>query len=262
MSLRFSTSVTLMFREHAFLDRFAAAKAAGFDGVEIQVMEGGAAETAAAARDAGVEIVVLNAPLGDFLSGGAGLSGVPGREPEFRGGVEAAIAAACEMGRPFVHVGPSRVPDGASVDECRACFVDNINIALADADRRRIKLLLEPMNRADTPTALIGGVDEGAAFIREHFSGKLFLQFDIFHVARNGEDPIAKFREHRELIRHIQFSDVPGRGAPGTGELDFERIFGEIAASDYDGWTGAEYFPVGPTLETFGWREIQGVRGQ
>jgi hydroxypyruvate isomerase len=58
-------------------------------------------------------------------------------------------------------------------------------------------------------------------------------------------------------IAHIQVADVPGRGAPGTGELDFEALFGQLAAQGYRGWIGLEYQPHDPadSSTSFGWRK-------
>jgi len=83
--MKLAASVSLMFRELPLLDRFDAARRAGFHGVEIQRLhEGDPAEMARAAQDAGVQVVLVNCGLADYLQGGPGLSGVPGRELEFR----------------------------------------------------------------------------------------------------------------------------------------------------------------------------------
>ena len=58
-------------------------------------------------------------------------------------------------------------------------------------------------------------------------------------------------------IAHIQVADVPDRGAPRTGELDFEALFGQLTAQGYAGWIGCEYKPSDPadSSTSFGWRE-------
>ena len=48
---------------------------------------------------------------------------------------------------------------------------------------------------------------------------------------------------YRESILHVQVADSPGRGAPGTGTVDFEPLFARLAAHEYDGWVGLEYLP-------------------
>ena len=251
--MKFSTSINFLFSEHPFLERFAAAKDAGFEGVEIQLLESPAEEAAQAAKSAGIEVALLNAPMGDFLSNGPGLSGVPNREAEFTTAIREAIAAADAMGAKHVHVGPSRIPEGEECGKCLASLISNLEIAVGFADEAGVTLLLEPMNRQDTPTALVNSVAGAAEILRKYFGRKIGLQFDLYHVAQNGDDPVALFHQHKDIISHIQFSDSPGRGAPGMGKIDFDAAFSAINESGYDGWVGAEYFPGGPTRETLGW---------
>jgi len=48
-----------------------------------------------------------------------------------------------------------------------------------------------------------------------------------------------------------------GDPVPGTGELDFEALFGQLAAQGYAGWIGCEYKPRDPadSSTSFGWRK-------
>jgi hydroxypyruvate isomerase len=259
--LRFSTSVNFLFGELPFLDRFAAARRAGFHGVEIQFLEASAVEVARAAREAGVEIVLLNLDMGDLFTGGPGISGVPGRETMFIGALDAALDAAQETAARCLHFGPSRVPAGAGRAECLATYRANIDAALAREPftSGRVQGLLEPMNAADMPDALFTEISRAAEFVRGGFGGRLGLQFDVYHVAKSGADVVAAWQDCRDCVRHVQFSDVPGRGEPGSGTLDFPAIFAAIEGSGYAGWLGAEYFPARPTVETLGWlrREYQ-----
>jgi len=82
---------------------------------------------------------------------------------------------------------------------------------------------------------------------------ELFMQYDIYHMLMMGEKPEAFIAEHADKIGHIQFADCPGRGQPGTGRIDFDRIFSVIEKSSYSGWVGAEYKPVGTTMESLAW---------
>jgi hydroxypyruvate isomerase len=72
-----------------------------------------------------------------------------------------------------------------------------------------------------------------------------------------GEDLPELLARDADDIAHIQVADVPGRGAPGTGELDFEALFGQLAAQGYRGWIGLEYQPDEPadSSTSFGWRK-------
>ncbi|NIB42462.1 TIM barrel protein [Pseudomaricurvus alkylphenolicus] len=253
--MKFSTSVNFLFSEKPFLQRFAAARQAGIEGVEVQLMEAPAADIANASREAGVEVVLINVDMGDLLQGGPGLSGVPGREQEFAAAVEQAAENADITGSSFVHLGPSKVPDGTNREQCLATYLSNVEASLKldiFASGRSVPLL-EPMNPVDMPDALFSDIDEAASLLRREFGGAVGLQFDIYHVEKSGKNAVQAWHNHYDQIRHVQFSDTPNRQEPGTGEVDFEAIFKTIAESDYTGWVGAEYFPSRPSEQTLGW---------
>ncbi len=259
----FSTSVSMMFREFAPEARFSEAARAGFAGAEIQMLGEAAPDALArAARAAGVEIVLINVPMGDFLSGGAGLSGAPGREAAFRDAFLQALDAAGHLAPRFIHIGPSRLA-GAEREPCLDAYRRNLDMALTEADKRdvRAQLVIEAINRADFPDALFASTAEVAALIEAHYKGAVGILFDLYHVARNGEHPARLYADHAGLVSHIQFSDVPGRTPPGEGALDFASLFAEIEAAGYAGWYGAEYMPSRPTLETLGWLPRLAERG-
>jgi hydroxypyruvate isomerase len=79
------------------------------------------------------------------------------------------------------------------------------------------------------------------------------MQYDIYHMQMMGDNLDEFITQHAHKIGHIQFADCPGRGQPGTGRINFESIFSSIEKSDYSGWIGAEYKPVGATTDSLGW---------
>jgi hydroxypyruvate isomerase len=64
---------------------------------------------------------------------------------------------------------------------------------------------------------------------------------DLYHLAKMGEDVAEVLTRYRDRIMHVQMADPPGRGAPGTGTLDFEPAFAALARDGYTGWVGLEY---------------------
>ena len=58
---------------------------------------------------------------------------------------------------------------------------------------------------------------------------------DLYHLGKMGEDVAGTLTRDAADIAHIQVADVPDRGAPGTGELDYEALFGQLAAQGYAG---------------------------
>ena len=81
----------------------------------------------------------------------------------------------------------------------------------------------------------------------------LKLMFDCYHVQIMGGDLTRRLERLLPIIGHIQFADVPARGAPGTGELNYAHIFRKIDDLGWKAPLGAEYKPGGPTEATLGW---------
>lgn len=253
MPIRFSTSVSMMFREHGVQERLCAARDAGFEGVEIQMHAEAPTQAWVASREAaGIDVALINVDMGDFLGGGLGLSGVPGREEAFRAAAEQTLQLAKALGCRHVHVGPSRVPEGTPREACIETLMANLEHMLPQADALGIRLLLEPLNRVETPTVLLADVEEAARLMGSRLAGRVGLQFDVYHVVLSGADPAEALMRVRPNVAHVQFSDAPGRKPPGGGQVDFRRFLQTLKASGYDGWCAAEYFaPMGAaaTLE-------------
>ena len=251
---RFSANITFLYRELPLPERFAAAKADGFDAVEILVTEGVSHPVlAAAAQGANIEVAMCNAPMGDFLTGGAGLSAVPGRESEFREALSEAGKLAQALNCKKVHIGPSRVAEGFTMQDCKACLTENLSFAAKFLHDIGIETLLEPLNNIEMPDICLSRVSDAISIMDEIGHSNVSLQFDVYHVAQMELDYIELLKAHISRVGHIQFSDIPGRGEPGTGELDFSRLFSLVDELGYDGWMGAEYQPSKPTSETMAW---------
>ncbi len=102
---RFAANLTLLYNEHAFLDRFAAAAQDGFQAVEYlfpYAFE--RKELAQRLYDNGLQQVLFNAPPGDWDAGERGLACLPGREAEFRNGFARALDYAQVLNCPRIHV--------------------------------------------------------------------------------------------------------------------------------------------------------------
>lgn len=250
--LRFSASINLLFQELPPADRVLAAASAGFSAIELQDFTIEKPSVIAdAARSAGIKVALINVPLGDLLSGGQGLSGVEGREREFRDVLALTHEAARILKPECVNIGAFR-RDGAA-----ACwppvYESNIEAAAALFASSGVMPLIEPMNEADIPGVAPASLSLAAGLIRRSFKGRVGLQYDGYHAARRGEDIAEGFAAYADIIRHIQVSDCPGRHEPGTGTLDYPAFFRRVRASGYPHYIGAEYKPLTSTDESFAW---------
>jgi len=249
--MRFAANLGWLFQEHPFLDRFAAARGTGFRGVEFaQPYEYPAAEVAARLRDHELECVLINLPMGDKSKGDFGIACRPGREAEFREGVARGIEYAHRIGVEKLNCISGTAKAGEDRDAMRATLVSNLRLAAREFKAAGLDLVLEPINTHDIAGFLVSRSPEAVAIIDEVGADNLGLQCDLYHTAMMGDDPAAILRQCWPSIRHIQFADAPGRGEPGTGNIDFPPLFALIEKLGYRGWLSAEYRPSKPTPET------------
>src|SRR5450759_791914 len=96
---QFAANLSMMYNEHAFLDRFAAAVKDGFKGVEFLFPYAfPAAEIRARLEAHGLTQVLFNLPPGNWEAGERGLASLPGREDEFKRSLETALSYARVLG--------------------------------------------------------------------------------------------------------------------------------------------------------------------
>src|ERR1700709_2421875 len=92
---RLAANLSMMFNEVPFLERFTAARKAGFEGVEFLFpYEYPAAELRSRMVGEGLTQVLFNMPPGDWANGERGLASLPGRQSEFKEGVKRALRRA------------------------------------------------------------------------------------------------------------------------------------------------------------------------
>ncbi len=253
---KFAANLSLMFNELPFLDRFAAARAAGFDAVEFLFPYAFEPERITARLQRyGLELVLHNLPAGDWAAGERGLACDPRRGAEFRDGVALAIDYALELGVRHLHCLAGKLPPNVAPERARAAYVANLGHAAAQCDAHGIALLIEPINDRDMPGYFLTGTRQAAAVIEEVGAPNLYLQYDIYHMQRMEGELTETIRQRLPLIRHIQLADVPGRHQPGTGEINFPFLFGLLDELGYEGWVGCEYLPQGDTRASLGWLE-------
>lgn len=251
---RFAANLGFLFPEVPLTERFGAAAAAGFGAVEFaQPYELEAREIAELLEANGLDMINFNLPMGDKAAGDFGIACLPGREDEFREGVARAVAYAGVLGNERVNCIAGKAPPGADVAALRATLLANLRYAAAELGRAGLSLVLEPINTVDVPGFVVARPAEGAALLAETGAPNVGLQYDIYHAAMMGEDPVEGLARFAPVIRHVQFADAPGRHEPGTGRVDIAACFARLDALGYAGWTAAEYRPTKATVETLGW---------
>jgi len=243
-----SVSLSLLFGEVAFLDRFERAAAAGFGAVEFFWPAGERpADVVAAARDAGVAVALFNLDAGDMDAGERGLAGDPGREARLRANVPEALQLAERLGCRRVNALAGHELPGLD-REAQLRHAETMLRWIAGACAAAgVEAHVEPLNRRDTGPVLIGTAAEAEAMIERVGADNLRLQYDVFHGFRAGEDPAAELERRAALLGHVQLADAPGRHEPGSGAIDFAAVFAALDRIGYAGDVGLEYVPAAGT---------------
>ena len=265
--LRFDVNCSILFTELPLLKRPAAARAAGFDAVEFwwpftdpvpgdHEVDG----FVEAIGDAGVRLAGLNFAAGDLAAGERGLLSLPDRSAAFRDNIDVCVGIAARTGCTILNALYGNRVDGVPERQQDELAAENLALAAQAAARAGATVVVEALNSYDTPRAPLVSSQGALTVIREVRTqgGVANISFlaDFYHLGRMGEDLPDMLARDAADIAHIQIADVPDRGAPGTGVLDYEALFGQIAAQGYPGWIGCEYKPSDPahSFTSFGWR--------
>lgn len=253
---KFAANLTMLFTERPFMERFAAAKATGFDAVEYLFPYAyPAQDLAQALKTHGLQQVLHNLPAGNWDAGDRGIACHPDRVAEFRDGVGQAMGYATALGCPQVNCLAGKLPADIDPAEARSTLVANLQYAAARLQQANIRLLVEPINTFDIPGFFLSRTDQALAVLDDVGSDNLFLQYDIYHAQRMEGELGNTLAKHLARIGHIQLADNPGRNEPGTGEINYAWLFQHIDALGYTGWIGCEYKPAARTEAGLGWRQ-------
>ena len=251
---KFAANLTMLFNEVPFLERFAAAKAAGFEAVEYLFPYAyDKNELAGLLKTHGLKQVLHNLPAGNWEAGERGIACHPDRVEEFRAGVDKAIEYATALGCPQVNCLAGKLPAGVSREQAHATFVANLKFAADKLKKAGLKLLIEPINSYDIPGFFLNYTAQAAAILDEVGSDNLYIQYDLYHAQRMEGELAATAQKYLARIAHVQLADNPGRNEPGTGEMNYPFLFRHLDAIGYTGWIGCEYKPKTTTVEGLGW---------
>ncbi|HEY5783832.1 MAG TPA: TIM barrel protein [Microlunatus sp.] len=252
-----SVNISIMFTEHPYLERFAAARDAGFDNVETwwpfssPVPQAAAVDAwLAAAEAAGVSVDAINFHAGDMPAGERGVCALPERHPELSASLPTlhslAVATGCTKfnllyGQPST---PDHAEPAAQAYRAAARAVETIGGTV----------LLEPLASGLNGSYPLLTMIDIETFATDHLADldNLRLLLDTFHLGMNGVDPADAF-DCSLPVGHVQIADPPSRGEPGSGTLDWDRFFAAVTDSGYRGMVGCEYRPTTTTTDSLGW---------
>lgn len=245
---KFCANLSWLFTELPFMERFKAAKEAGFDAVEVLFPYDCPAQEM---RDQLVwndlAFVLMNCPPPNAAGGAQGFAAIPGLEDRFRRDFERTLRYARVLKPRHIHI----MAGAAEGPEAKATFTENLRWAATRAPKQ--SLTIEPINRTDMPGYFLADYDIAARVLDAVGAANLSLQFDAYHAHRITGDVMGAWVAHGARAAHIQVAGFPGRNEPLGGKIDYPSFFARLDSDGYKGWVSGEYAPAGATEAGLGW---------
>ena len=237
-----SACIEPMYQELPFLERFRAAGQDGFAYVEFwSWTDKDLRAVRQAAEDAGVGIAGFN--------GDAELSLIDPRQKEaYLAFLRRSIAAAREVGARSLTIHSIGMGEGGMVHSFTV--FDNLRSCADLAEESGIRLNLEPLNiTTDHRGNFLTTTRMAAEMTRLIGSPMLKVLYDVYHMQLNEGSLCDNIRTYGDQFGHIHVADAPGRHEPGTGEINYRKVFSCLEETGYTGLVGFELIPAETTAQ-------------
>lgn len=262
---KLAANLSMMYAEIPFPERFEAAAKDGFKAVEyLFPYTWPKAELASRLRVNGLQQVLFNAPPGGtepvsmeaaWNTGQRGTACLPGRESEFRTGVQNALDYAQALNCPRIHLMAGIVPSSTDRSLLHATYLENLRWAAGQAAQMGCDVLIEPINTRDIPGFFLNTQAQAHAVLAELSLPNLKVQMDLYHCQIVEGDLATKLQRYLPTgqVGHIQIAGVPERHEPDVGEVNYTYLLGLIDSLQFEGWVGCEYRPRQGSSDGLGW---------
>jgi len=245
MSVTFSANLGFLWKELPFLERIAAARAAGFPAVEFHDQAQEMPREALREALAGLSVIGLNVRHRDTN----GLAALSGREGEAADDIAEAVALALDIGACAVHVLSGRTAGAGGAQRLAERLTEAADAAPA------LTILIEPICPQSIPGYFLTTLEQAADVLSMVDRPNAKILFDCFHVQRAGGDILARFRTYQDIVGHVQIAGGLTRAEPDFGEINYAWLIPALQDAGYEGAFGAEYVPRASVEEGLGWRE-------
>ncbi|MCP3732590.1 TIM barrel protein [Sphingomonas sp. MG17] len=252
---KFDANLLHLFTEVPFAERFELAAKNGFDAIELALPYDHDPNFLARQLDLhGLTVAVMNSPSGEHLNA-RGLACDPRHKKAFEESIDEALRYGRLLGRPLLHCLGGMAPTDVALAEVEANYIDNLRYAAGACAAKGVAVGIEAINPVDRPGYFVSSAHQALDLVAEIGEPNVGVILDIYHMAMTDEPLIELIERAGRSLFHVQIADVPGKGEPGTGAIDFRTIFDALDEGGYEGWVGLEYRPAGDTAEGLAWRQ-------
>lgn len=238
--MKFSANLGFLYTHIPLIDAVYAARADGFDAVELHwPYDTDPVALRDALRAAQLPVMSINTQRGDPRAGDMGLSAVPGRSTEARNAIDQALEYAQVIGAKYVHV----MAGIATGPKAERAFLAALEYASDQAQKSDQTILIEALNPFDVPGYFLTDTTKAQGILRKLGRDNVKLMFDCYHVARTEGDVLSRLDQVFADVGHVQIASVPDRGAPHAGDVDYRKIFKALQDRGWQAPIGAEFLP-------------------
>lgn len=236
----FACNIEQWFRPMSFLDRINAAKALGFNAVEMwnpyQENRGKSPELIAQrAKEQGITIASYSPNPPNLAD--------PNNAQKIDEWLELAIAAGKTLNVPNFNLTGHKVVDGLTVNQMVENYTNTLIRLAPRLEAEKMVATVEPYNPFNHKGHFIYGNEPLLSICRAVNSPSIKINWDFFHMQRTNGNLITHLENGFDQVAYIQFADSPDRNQPGTGEVAYGKVFTRLRELGYQGYIGAEFFP-------------------
>ena len=235
----FAVNVEMWFRGKSFLERIHAADELGFPAIEFWPYAGKPIEKAAKL------LKEKNIDVSQFTAWGFGteLNNPKSGHERFVKTIEESCDVADRLGCRLFTVVVGNDIEGVSKEAMHAAAIAGLKRAAPICEKRGKTIIIEPMNPRNHPGHCLYGSRDAINICKAVGSEAVKINWDLYHMQIVEGDLTVTMREGWDYIGYLQLADNPGRNEPGTGEVNYTRVFQEIKKLKYDGYVGLECNP-------------------
>jgi hydroxypyruvate isomerase len=252
--IKVDLNLSILLKDYPFVERFAKAAELGFVAVEFYWdKDHDPKAIARAVLDNGLSVAAFNLDAGELQTGDRGLLNDPKRRTQMRENLPVAFDLAQKVGCKKLTALAGNLRAGEEREKQIDRIRENLRWICEEASGAGITIMVEAINAFDNKLYPFTNTADTIAFLDSVGAPNLEYLYDIYHMQRMEGNIIGTLEKHIERIGHVQIADSPLRRHPGTGEINYRRVFEAIEKCDYQDSIGLEYIADGSTEESLRW---------
>jgi hydroxypyruvate isomerase len=234
-----------MFRHHAGndpIDQLKFMADAGFRGLEDNGLMGRSPDMQ---KKIGQQLAKSGMEMGVFVidKGGNGANSFTAGKEEytqiFLDACKEAVEVAKRVNATWMTVVPGNFTRHLPIDIQTGNVIDTLRRAAEIFEPHDLVMVLEPLS--DTPDLFLRTSTQTHMICKAVDSPACKILYDAYHMQKNEGNLINNIDLCWDEIAYFQQGDNPGRNEPGTGEINFQNVFGHIYEKGYRGIMGMEH---------------------